>query len=278
MAKILVVGCGDLGAATAKKIYKKHEVIGLRRNMHALSDSIKTIYADVTLPTSLSQLELLKPNIIIYCVSAGGQTDEQYQAAYVTGLKNILATQANNQGLSHVLFVSSTRVYGQNSGEILDENSPTLAVDFGGERLLEAESVLKQQACQTISMRLSGIYGNERLRLLNMAKDLSRWPQDNHWSNRIYRDDAAGFIAFVVEKATKNRSLEDCYIVTDDMPTQQYEVLTWLAEQQQVDVSNVKIPATQGGKRLSNQRMRDTGFQLQYPNYQVGYGRILKAR
>ena len=37
------------------------------------------------------------------------------------------------------------------------------------------------------------------------------------------------FIAFMVEKAAKNQQLENCYIVTDDMPTQQYEVLTWLA-------------------------------------------------
>lgn len=277
MAKVLIVGCGDLGTAIAKSLQINHEVIGLRRNIHAPSSSIKTIFADVTLPDSLAQLENLNPNIIIYCVSAGGQTDAQYQAAYVTGLKNILATQANNQALIHIFFVSSTRVYGQNNAEILDENSLSIPADFGGERLLEAENLLKGMPCKATSMRLSGIYGTGRLYLVNMSKDVSKWPAENHWSNRIHRDDAAGFIAFIVEKAVKNEALEICYIVTDDMPTQQYQVLTWLAQKQNVDTSSVKTSAALGGKRLSNQRLHDTGFVLQYPNYQAGYAEILKA-
>jgi nucleoside-diphosphate-sugar epimerase len=276
MPKVLIVGCGDLGNAIAVRLQQSHEVIGLRRNIHGLSSGIKTIFADVTQPDSLLPLENLNPSIIVYCVSAGGQSDAQYQAAYVTGLKNILATQANNQALQHVFFVSSTRVYGQNTDAILDENTPAIPADFGGERLLEAENALKDMPCKATSMRLSGIYGNNRLYLVNMAKDITKWPHENHWSNRIHRDDAAAFIAFMVEKAIKNQQLEDCYIVTDDMPTQQYEVLTWLASQQKIDTSNIKAPAVQGGKRLSNKRLRDTGFQLQYPNYQAGYKPILQ--
>jgi hypothetical protein len=59
------------------------------------------------------------------------------------------------------------------------------------------------------------------------------------------------------------------------MPTQQYEVLTWLARQQGVDTADIQTPAAQGGKRLSNARMRATGFELRYPNYQIGYSEIL---
>jgi nucleoside-diphosphate-sugar epimerase len=282
MAKVLIVGCGDLGTAIAENLQKNHEVIGLRRNIHApashaISGGIKTIFADVTLPDSLTQLEKLSLNIVIYCVSAGGQSDAQYQAAYVTGLKNILATQANNQVLQHVFFVSSTRVYGQVTDDLLDETTLAIPADFGGERLFEAENLLKGMPCKATSMRLSGIYGTGRLYLVNMSKDVSKWPAENHWSNRIHRDDAAAFIAFMVEKAIKKEQVEDTYIVTDDMPTQQYQVLTWLAQQHNVDTSNVKTPAVLGGKRLSNQRLRDTGFVLQYPNYQAGYAEILKA-
>jgi len=57
----------------------------------------------------------------------------------------------------------------------------------------------------------------------------------------------------------------------------QYDVLIWLAAQQEVDVSHVQTPATQGGKRLSNQLLRETGFQLNYPNYKIGYAEILQA-
>ncbi len=277
MAKVLIVGCGDLGTAIAARLQQKHEVVGLRVSDKLLPHGMQTIQADVTKPKMLKQLDKLSPNIIIYCVSAGGQTDEKYQASYVAGLKNVLKTQIQNVSLQHVFFVSSTRVYGQITNDLLDENTPAIPADFGGERLLEAENALKALPCKSTSMRLSGIYGAGRLYLVNMSKDLSKWPQENHWSNRIHRDDAAAFIASMTNKAIQNQPVADCYIVTDNMPTQQYDVLKWLAAKQNIDATNIRTPLATGGKRLSNRRMRETGFELQYPNYQAGYSHILKT-
>ena len=276
MAKVLIVGCGDLGTAIATRLQQNHEVIGLRQSNQQLPLGMHTVQADVTQPQTLNGLKKLNPNIIIYCIAASAQTDENYQASYVTGLKNIIATQSQNAHLQHVFFVSSTRVYGQTTMEVLDESTPAIPVDFGGKRLLEAENVLNDMPCKSTSMRLSGIYGKGRVYLVNMAKDLAKWPKENHWSNRIHRDDAASFIAFMVEKSANNQQVADCYIVTDDMPTQQYEVLTWLAHQQGINTSSYQAPIAQGGKRLSNQHLRKTGFELQYPNYQAGYSDILQ--
>ncbi len=278
MAQILIVGCGDLGTAIANLLHEsQHEVIGLRISAQQLPLGMQTIQADVTKLNTLNDLKKLNPHIIIYCVAATAQTDENYHAHYVQGLKNVLATQTENPNLHHVFFVSSTRVYGQQTQDMLDENIPAIPTDFGGERLLEAENVLSQLGCKTTVLRLSGIYGPGRLYLVNTAKDINRWPVSNSWSNRIHRDDAAAFIAFLVQKTSHKQAIESCYIVTDDMPTLQYSVLNWLATQQGVDVSEIQTPATQGGKRLSNQRLRATGFQLQYPDYQAGYSKILKA-
>ena len=285
MANILIIGCGDLGTAIANNLKHEHQVTGLRRTIHAAAShaslgGMQIICADVTQPNTLYVLSNLNPNIVIYCISADAQTDESYQAQYVIGLKNILATQANNRALRHVFFISSTRLYGQKTQDLLDETAPAVPSDFGGERLLEAESLLKDMQVKSkqwrsTSMRLSGIYGKGRLYLANMAKDVTKWPAENNWSNRIHRDDAAGFIAFMVDIALKNQPIDDCYIVTDNMPTQQYEVLRWLAAQQGVDTSFIKTPPVSGGKRLSNNRLRETGFILQYSNYQFGYSQIL---
>ena len=278
MAKILIIGCGDLGTAIATRLFDAgYTLTGVRRSSQALPHSMQTIQADVTQPNSLAALANLNPNIIIYCISAGGSSDAQYQASYVQGLKNVLSTQANSAQLQHVFFVSSTRVYGQATDELLNENTSAIPADFGGERLLEAENVLNTLNCTSTKLRLSGIYGAGRLYLVNMAKDVTKWPQDNHYSNRIHRDDAASFIAFLTEKVANNQTVADCYIVTDDLPTPQYEVLIWLANQQNVDTLNIKAPPAQGGKRLSNKRLRDTGFVLKYPKYQAGYSEILGA-
>jgi len=104
MAKVLIVGCGDLGSAIAKRLHPNHTVIGLRQSEKLLPLGMQTIQADVTQPNSLKVLRNIMPNIIIYCVAASAQTDENYQAHYVTGLKNILATQNTNTHLQHVFF------------------------------------------------------------------------------------------------------------------------------------------------------------------------------
>ena len=278
MARILIVGCGDLGTTIAVQLHQaQHEVIGVRISQQHLPHGMQTIQADVTQSATLTSLNHLNPAIIIYCIAANAQTDENYQTHYVQGLKNVLVTQTNNINLKHVFFVSSTRVYGQNTPIILDENVAAQPADFGGERLLEAENVLTRLPCQTTALRLSGIYGEGRLYLVNTARDISRWPVNNSWSNRIHRDDAAGFIAFLVQKSLSQQPIESCYIVTDDMPTLQYTVLTWLASQLGINVSHIQIPDTNGGKRLSNKRLRATGFQLQYPNYQIGYQKVLET-
>jgi nucleoside-diphosphate-sugar epimerase len=275
MAKILIVGCGDLGAAIAKRLVdEEHEVVGLRRSIQT-SPRMQMLQGDVADAASLQALVALMPEIVIYCVAASGQTDAAYQAQYVTGLKNILASQSRNQQLQHVFFVSSTRVYGQETTAILDESITALPADFGGERLLEAEHLLSSLPCNATTLRLSGIYGPGRLRMINLAKSPQQWPSKNSWSNRIHRDDAADFIVFLVQRILTEQAIASCYIVTDSKPVSQYEVLTWLAKKMQLALPVNNLDEAQGGKRLSNQLMLSTGFQLQYPDFSVGYQALL---
>lgn len=281
LAKVLIVGFGDLGAETARQLASSDvKVIGLRRSpqsvlSEAVSSNIEIISADVSQPSSLQVLEVIEPEIIVYCVAAGGQTDAEYQSAYVDGLRHVLATQKSNSRLKHVFFVSSTRVYGQDTQAVLDESVPAQPADFGGERLLEAEHTLQTLSCGYTVLRLSGIYGPGRLRMINLAKSPANWPKQNIWSNRIHRDDAAAFMVFLIKQVLAGNAVQNCFIVTDSKPVPQYEVLSWLATELQADKPE-QIPAS-GGKRLSNQSMLATGFKLQYADYKAGYRTLLSA-
>lgn len=277
MAKVLVVGCGDLGTEIIKLLATSgHTLVGVRVSSKPLPNNLPCIQADVTQSASLKPLHVLHPDIVIYCVSASAQSDESYRAHYVDGLRHVLETQANNPYLRHVFFVSSTRVYGQLTNDLLNESDPALPNDYGGKRLLEAESLLKELACGTTVIRLTGIYGPGRLYMINLAKDTFRWPKVNRWTNRIHRDDAARFIAFLCEKVISGQIIQDYYIGTDDMPVLQFEVLSWIAQQLNIDATTMPVQGLVEGKRLSNQRMHDEGFQLKYPNYQCGYSELIK--
>jgi nucleoside-diphosphate-sugar epimerase len=273
---VLIVGCGDLGGAVAGLLNQQSfSVTGVRRSRMSLAAGIRLIQADITDAASLEQLTIVKPEILLYCVAADAQTDESYKAHYVEGLRNVLIVLKPCKSLRHVFFISSTRVYGQQTDEWLDESSPALPSDFGGLRLQEAESLLKTFDLPSTILRLSGIYGPGRTRLLQLSRNPQAWPFKNSWTNRIHRDDAAAFIVRCVIKADKRESLESLYLVTDSQPAPQYEVLQWLAVKQGVDIETVQIPPVEGGKRLSNRRMLDSGFSLCYPDYQTGYGQLL---
>ena len=277
--KVLIVGYGDLGQEVARQLAQDGiKVIGVRRSTHSNPDSVTgqdvtVISADVTQPLSIAILATIEPEIIVYCVAATGQSDAEYKAAYVDGLRNVLATQQHNLQLKHVLFVSSTRVYGQDTVQLIDESIPAVPADFGGERLLEAEHLLQTLACGATVLRLSGIYGPGRLRMLNLARSPENWPKQNIWSNRIHRDDAAAFIVFLIRQVLAGGDVHDCYIVTDSKPVPQYEVLEWLAAQLQTEKPK-PLPAS-GGKRLNNKALLASGFELQYPDYQAGYKTLL---
>lgn len=285
-AKVLIVGLGDLGAIVAKQLNLLGvQVFGVRRSADLIAGmtsgkaaALTLVRADVTQPKTLAILESIQPDIIIYCVAAGGQTDAQYKAAYVDGLRHVLATQVNNTQLKHVFFVSSTRVYGQKTDALLDEAVLPIPADFGGERLLEAEALLQSVPCHVTALRLSGIYGPGRMRMINLAQAPDNWPQQNGWSNRIHRDDAAAFIVFLIQQVLAKNVLQPCYIVTDSLPTTQFEVLQWIATQLHIPQPKLlaaKLLVPSGGKRLSNQLMLATGFKLTYPDYQAGYRSLL---
>jgi nucleoside-diphosphate-sugar epimerase len=271
---VLIVGCGDLGLEVAKQLLKTDlKVLGLRRQV-IHSQNFPMIAGDVTKPETLIKLANVQAKFLVYCVAANQQSDENYQQIYVQGLKNTLKAAANFVELQHVFFVSSTRMYGQGTDVILNEDDEPNPSDFGGERLLEAEQALHQTAIdsnqwKSTALRLTGIYGPGRSRMINMAQDLTRWPLINTWTNRIHRDDAAAFIVFLIGQVLGNKPIQKCYIVTDCSPVTMFEVLTWIAHQLGYPVNEMRV--VEGGKRMSNQKMLATGFKMQYPDYQKGY-------
>ena len=272
---VLIVGCGDLGCELGRRLIERGYVVtGVRRSDQSLPYGIQTIQADVTDAQSCQVLQAIHPQILVYCVAAHASTDESYQAHYVDGLRNVLNSVSKSQ-LQRVFFVSSTRVYGQATDDILDETIEAIPSDFGGERLLQGEHLLQSLACDATVLRLSGIYGPGRPRMIRLAGDVASWPASNTWSNRIHRDDAAGFICFLIQCVLQQQTIADCYIVTDHQPTSQHEVLRWIAQQLGVDTHAVTVTAVTGGKRLSGARMQASGFEFLYSTYRQGYASLL---
>ena len=277
---VLIAGCGDLGTEAGLRFAAAgHEVIGLRRSPEKLSAPIRGVYADlaVGIPEVPADVDL-----VVVSVAADTSTEEAYRAAYLDGLGNVLdALERDSVQPRRILFVSSTAVYADSDGATVDETTPTEPTRFSGNVLREAEDLLFSRAPQgteAISLRLGGIYGPGRTRLIDQVRSgQAVIPAKPRHTNRVHRDDAA---AMIVHLTTMAQRPEPVYIGVDDDPAEMGDVMRFLAAEMHCPVPPT-APETNrgpGDKRCSNQRLRSTGFAPTYPTYREGYRAILAGQ
>ena len=287
MARCLVAGCGYVGTALAIALRAAgHEVVALRRTPAGRPAGLPPVAADLGDADGLARAiaALPAPDLVFYTAAADRSDDEAYRRAYVAGLANaIVALRARPATPIGVFFTSSTAVYAQDDGSWVDESSPTEPRDFRGARMLEAESLLAASGLAGASLRLGGIYGPGRTRLVESVRSgraVIR-PGAPRYGNRIHRDDAAGALAHLGALALAGRPLAPLLLGVDDEPSDEAVVLRWIAKQIGVGEPPVRAveatdrPAT--SKRCSNARLRATGYRFRYPSFREGYGALLAA-
>jgi nucleoside-diphosphate-sugar epimerase len=238
---------------------------------------VRSIVADVTKPLTLTDLPQ-NIDIVVVALSAGGG-DAAYRQVYLEGTKNVLKALGKQQ-LKRIFWVSSTSVYGENQGQWVDEHTIAKPATTTSQILLETEQCVVASGWPYSIVRLSGLYGPGRHRLLRWVEE-ARPVQHTPplWTNRIHVVDAAGFIAHLCEQALMNAELLPVYLGVDNLPVPQSEVLCWLAEQMKLPKPNLQQVVTGNqGKRVSNHSLRQSGYQLLYPDYQTGYAELLMKK
>jgi nucleoside-diphosphate-sugar epimerase len=281
--KILIAGCGDLGTALGVELATAgDEVYGLRRQAGRLPVPIHPLAADLVAPKTLRDLPAVEA--VIYAAAADRSTEEAYRLTYVDGVRNLLAAPVfEGSPPRRFLFVSSTAVYAQDSGEWIDESSPAEATHFRARLLLEGEALVRAGASRqtaTTVLRLSGIYGPGRTRLVDLVRSgrATYPPGPPRYANRIHRDDAAGALAHLL-RLPEPAAL---YLGVDDAPVDLREVLVWLAEGLGAPPPRLAEATSSAGpertsKRCTNALLRASAYDFRFPTYREGYGALLRS-
>ena len=257
--RIAVLGCGYVGAAFARQARAAgHDVLGVVRS-EASRDRLRAeglpaeacdLFADdwSALPTAF--------DVVVYAASAGGGGPEAYALAYDTGVRRALAW-AHRVGASRFLFTSSTGVYRQDDGSVVDEDSPVGGAPTADAILAGERAVLASGLPYARVLRFGGLYGPGRHHLLDQLRrgELVIGGRVDHFINYLHRDDAASAL---LRASTVGRPGPRVYNVGDGRPITKQELAVWLAKRLRLGapVFDASAPAgprmTKGGRTQPN--------------------------
>lgn len=313
MKTMLIAGFGDLGLAIAKQAqadpsYKDLSILALRRNppkpqqpQHPpkpnestnteLPPNVTWLAADLADRASIAAALATHHHIdsVVYCAAPNERTEQAYRSTYVTGLQNLVGVlddldikhtgsslQMPHPQKPRLLFVSSTAVYDSQARGVFDETSPTEPRGFNGKVLCEAEAWLLSNWPEAAVLRLSGIYGPTKQRLLQSIKEGQSTTPDSedYIANRIHLDDAARAVLHLLKG--KHSGI---FLGTDSHPMPLRTLYETLADLLGAPAPGIAAPSPMMGKKqLSNQKLLDTGFELKWPDCIEGYKAIIASR
>lgn len=279
--RILIFGCGYLGKRVAQAaIDKGHAVFAVTRNPSNAeflkSSRVEPIVGDVCHVESLNGLPEVE--VVLHAVGFDPKAEQTREQVTLGGMKNVVQAIAGR--CSHFIQISSTSVYGQSSGEWVDEASECQPNQIGGQLTLAAEDVVRQfgdaTSVRTTILRLAGIYGPGRLlarvETLRAGQPLSGRPDS--WLNLIHVDDAVT----AIQQCLMEGGSSGLYNCVDDCPVERenyYRELARLVDTPPPPKFDESLPAVRGAgglnKRCSNRRLRvERHWIPKYPSYREG--------
>ncbi|WP_323846207.1 NAD-dependent epimerase/dehydratase family protein [Microbulbifer magnicolonia] len=287
--KLWILGCGDLGARLALRLNRQeYAVYGMRRNpLVALAskrraDVVNWRRGDATKKEDIARLLADGADVVLATFTPDEHTQGGYHRAYIntaTALAEALSNLPRPPRL--LIWVSSTRVYGQSGDDLIDEQTPAIPSGFQGDILLAAEEIVRSAVPTTCVVRFAGIYGPGRDRLLSQVRaGRCAPPQPPQYSNRIHVDDCIGFLIHLIEKHKSGWSPEQLYIGADCMPVPMYELQRWLVKAMgytSAHLREIVQTSERRSKKLSNRRLLASGYEMKYPDYKTGYSALLES-
>jgi len=289
--RLVIFGCGYVGSALARAAAGGGaSVEALTRNPEKAAalraaGLAKVVVADLSAADWHGQIAG-GAEYVVNCVSSGGA--DAYRQSYVGGMQSVLAWAAKGGSpVGTLVYTSSTAVYPQGEGAVVDESSPAEVATPNGAIIRESEALLQHAPAVAVRrhfiLRLAGIYGPDRHHLLDQLREGRPLlgGSGDHRLNLAHRDDiVAAILACLWAPAPVGN---DVFNVADSTPALRAEVVAWLAERlgRPVPGFDGAASARRGGAPMSDRIIsnakiqRVLGWRPQYADYRAGYEKLL---
>jgi len=271
-SSVLIIGHGYVGAALAESLWASGVPVASVNRTAVTTFPYPVISGDVSTLDSLKSipgtLPFPGPDVIVHCASSSRGGAGAYRAVFIDGLMNLRELFPE----APIIFTSSSSVYGQIDGSVVDEASPA-APDRETSRILcEAEVLARESG--GIALRLAGIYGPGRsvhLRKLLEGTATIDEGEVSRFLNQIHQDDVIRAITHLIQAGVARHG-GALFNVVDDHALTQRECYESLASFFGVPVPPEAPPALDRkrawtNKIVSNAALRATGWEPRYPSF-----------
>jgi nucleoside-diphosphate-sugar epimerase len=269
MPRVIIAGCGFVGLATARLFQRAGwEVLGITHSPESAerlrNDGLRAAAADISNRDSVDGLARERgADVVIHCASSNLGGAEAYEAVYLRGCENLIGALSPER----FIFTSSTSVYAQTDGGEVTEESPATPPRETG-RILRAAETLVLDAGGIVA-RLAGIYGPGRSVLLRrfFSGEAVIEGDGMRLINQVHRDDIATALKTLAEQGKAG-----IYNVADSTSMAQRDLYAGLSQRFQMPLPpegpiNPNRKRGWTSKRVSNAKLRASGWALQYPSF-----------
>ena len=272
MTNAVILGCGYVGRSLAPRWRQTMTVTATTTTVERLTE-LQTLadYAVVVNGNDDAAVRSLLQNQQVVLLSVGAPNPNAYEETYLNTAKTLVAALKESPSVQQVIYTSSYSVYGDRGGEWVDETTPVVPLNPKAEILAETEQVLLSAANDSLKvcvLRLGGIYGagRELVKFFGRAAGSVRAGTGAEASNWIHIDDIVGAIAFA-----QQHTLSGIYNLVGTVPLTTQELLdrVFTAHNLPLATWDGSHPSDRSyNARVSNQKLRDAGYELIYPEIQ----------
>jgi nucleoside-diphosphate-sugar epimerase len=278
MARVLIAGCGYVGEAAANQFHAHGwEVEGWTGSEESAAKLAARPYSVRAVDVGNTQAvgdAARDFEVVLHCVSSRGGDEDQYRRLYLGGATNLRAAFPE----ATLLFTSSTSVYAQTDGTVVDETSAAEPRHPKGKVLRATEDLVR--AAGGIVLRVAGIHGPGRSAIVTkFLRGETTAGLPARFINQIHRDDLVAAILLLAQRREECRG--EIFNVVGDQPIKATEAYEWLAPRlrKPVPVAKESAPGKRGesNKQVSNHKLRALGWTPRYPTFEAAMSESILA-
>jgi nucleoside-diphosphate-sugar epimerase len=291
MRRLLIIGCGDVALRALPQLRERYRIYGLthdRRRVQLLrAHGVLPIIGDLDDPASLDGLAGIAHDVL-------HTAPPSPQGARDTRTAHLIAALSKAKILpQQLVYISTTGVYGDCAGQLIDETRPLHPQTARAQRRVDAEQQLrewgKRGRVRISILRAPGIYSERRLPLERLSAGMPALKADEDgYSNHVHAEDLARMVIAALRFGHAGRM----YNASDDSVLKMGDYFDLVADHcglpRPPRLSRAeaiqRIPANvfsfmNESRRLSNSRLKkELRFKLRYPTVRDGIAAIGHGR